>query len=98
MGAVVEKMRKEAEKNEEMWTRDKNEWEAKMQALETLNKNINKKMNGNISNNKEVTNRLKQKLLEAEKENMNKNDEIQKLKNKINILKTQVAKQELSLA
>jgi len=59
MGAVVEKMRKEAEKNEEMWTRDKNEWEAKMQALETLNKNINKKMNGNISNNKEVTNRLK---------------------------------------
>ena len=52
-----------------------------------MNKSINKKMNGNISNNKEVTNRLKQKLLEQEKENMLKGEEISKLKNKITILK-----------
>jgi hypothetical protein len=46
-------------------------------------KNISKKMNGNITNNKDATNRLKQKLSEAEKENSGKGEEITRLKSKI---------------
>ena len=55
--------------------------------MEQINRNINKKMNGNISNNKEVTTRLKQKLVEQEAINTQRGDEIVKLKQKVGVLK-----------
>ncbi len=52
-----------------------------------MNRHIGKKMNGNISNNKEVTARLKQKLVEQEQLTQQKGEEVNKLKQKGAILK-----------
>lgn len=48
-------MKKERERDSESWLKEKGDLENKLIQADLVNKNINKKMNGNIANNKDVT-------------------------------------------